>query len=155
MLGKIYKIVNSENSKVYIGSTQNELKQRFGEHLSAAKCSPGGIILYKEMNSLGSDKFRIELLSEVSVQNRAELAQIECFYQRLLSPSLNMLLAKKDPLYQKKYDDRHRAQIKKRKEQEIRCPCGKSFQIYRKNKHLLSNFHQNRLTRMAGLIIGA
>lgn len=35
--GKIYKLTNSDNQKIYIGKTIKPLEQRLKEHVTAAK----------------------------------------------------------------------------------------------------------------------
>jgi group I intron endonuclease len=73
-LGKIYKLVNSENDKIYVGSTGLQyLSKRLGHHrLRCLKCPTSGK-LYPAMNTIGMDKFRIILLESMPFTNKEEL----------------------------------------------------------------------------------
>lgn len=74
--GKIYKITNTEDSKLYIGKTIKDLATRFREHVTTAKRwakeelqgkkHPYQSRLYPAMNKYGYDKFRIELVEELT-----------------------------------------------------------------------------------------
>ena len=69
--GKIYKVVNSENDKVYIGSTVNTLKNRLAGHRAESKVH--NTSWYKAMRRIGCDKFSIELVKDFPCENRMEL----------------------------------------------------------------------------------
>ena len=69
--GKIYKIVNSENDKVYIGSTIKALKNRLAEHRYHSKVQNSSWC--KAMQRIGCDKFSIELVKDFPCENRMEL----------------------------------------------------------------------------------
>jgi hypothetical protein len=74
--GKIYKIVNSINNKVYIGSTVVALYMRMGGHRRHARIgrqSP----LHREMHSLGVDQFTMLLVRNAPCNNIEELVAIE------------------------------------------------------------------------------
>lgn len=53
--GYIYKIVNSENDKVYIGQTIRSIHKRFIEHLNCKRDT----VLIRAFNKYGRDKFKI------------------------------------------------------------------------------------------------
>lgn len=73
-LGKIYKIINSVNDKVYIGSTTRKyLSSRMSNHRADAKRCANFGKLYRAMNKIGSDKFSIELIEDYSCESKAEL----------------------------------------------------------------------------------
>ena len=61
--GKIYKISNSVNNKIYFGSTVTTVQERFESHLESSLV--GGGDLYKAMRKLGRDKFRVEQVKAV------------------------------------------------------------------------------------------
>lgn len=65
--GKIYIIRNIINSKVYIGQTTVDIKVRFQNHLSAARCGKDYVI-GRAIRKYGEDKFYIELLEECSIE---------------------------------------------------------------------------------------
>lgn len=73
--GKIYKIVNSENDKLYIGSTCRELSTRMAGHRSKAKLDPAPF--HKAMIAIGIHKFKIILIKPFPCNNKAELLSEE------------------------------------------------------------------------------
>ena len=74
--GKIYKIINSKNNKVYIGSTiRKTLHIRMKYHKSDSKKKK--MKLYDEMNKIGFQYFTILLLEEVEVESKGDLLKIE------------------------------------------------------------------------------
>lgn len=87
-IGRIYKIINSVNDKSYIGSTILPLKIRMQKHLIKSKLYPD-IKLYKCMNKLGHDKFKMILLKKVKIKNSEELKKIEQNYIDSIKPELN------------------------------------------------------------------
>lgn len=70
--GKIYKIVNSVNDVVYVGSTCEPLSRRMANHRAQAKFKPGGA-LHRAMIELGSDKFRIILVEDYPCSSKSHL----------------------------------------------------------------------------------
>lgn len=73
--GKIYKIVNTVNEKVYIGSTTLTLAQSMTNHRMGAKTKDTK--LYKAMRRHGVANFKIELIKSVSCSDRANLEYVE------------------------------------------------------------------------------
>ena len=64
-MGKIYRIINSVNSKVYIGKTIKSLNTRFSRHLINADKKINRC-LYDSINHYGKEAFKIELIEECS-----------------------------------------------------------------------------------------
>ena len=111
-LGFIYKIVNTENTDFYIGSTSGTLKIRLKTHFYSIDKKPN-IKLYKLMMDLGKDKFNIELVENVIYSNIEELRKKEQEYIERLKPSLNSINAfgkdkEKIRLNQKRKYDKHK-----------------------------------------------
>lgn len=78
MKGKIYKIYNDINDKLYIGKTLDTIENRLKEHKKDSKRSrmekrP----LYNAMNKYGAEHFYIELIEEVDLEL---LSQRECYW---------------------------------------------------------------------------
>ena len=71
--GKIYKIWNTENDKIFIGGTTQILTQRMGYHRSQARRGIHLSDLHTNMKSIGDKKFRIELIQEYPCQNKEQL----------------------------------------------------------------------------------
>jgi len=69
--GKIYKIVNTENDKVYIGSTTRTLAQRMGDHRYAAKTDRSK--LYKAMRWHGIEQFSVKLVKDYPCDTEQQL----------------------------------------------------------------------------------
>ena len=86
--GKIYKIVNSIDKLIYIGSTITSLNIRFSEHKYEAKRSPN-IKLYKHFAKYGIHHFEIKLIKKYPCNNKLELEIEEERYKLLLNAQLN------------------------------------------------------------------
>jgi group I intron endonuclease len=78
---KIYKITNDFNSEVYVGSTCDTLVKRFSGHKRTMKEKPGRT-LYKLMNEIGFERFRIELIENYSCEDKYQLRQREGYFIR-------------------------------------------------------------------------
>ncbi len=73
---KIYKITNDYNYDIYIGSTCDTLVKRFSCHkLEARKEHNKHRPVYKLINDIGFERFRIELVENCSVQDIYQLKQ--------------------------------------------------------------------------------
>jgi len=69
-------IRNSENDKVYIGSTTQKLNKRLNEHRSRA-ANGKRYLLYDEMRKIGTDKFTIEPILEIPGATQEEIHRAE------------------------------------------------------------------------------
>lgn len=77
--GKIYKITNAENGKVYVGQTRLTLQKRWSRHKdSVTKFSMDGL-LQRAFRKYGIDKFSIELLED-NIPTLSELNTREQYY---------------------------------------------------------------------------
>lgn len=76
--GRIYKITNIINGKIYIGQTIYPLSYRFTNHISDAKNNRGYAIA-SAIRKYGKENFTIELLEECSEEdlNNLEIKYIE------------------------------------------------------------------------------
>jgi hypothetical protein len=88
-IGKIYKLVNSLDGKICIGSTCQTLAKRKGEHKRHATKYVDRK-LYKHLNSIGWENVTIVLIENYACNNRDELKAREQYYIDLLKPSLTM-----------------------------------------------------------------
>ena len=73
MKGKIYKIYNDVNDKLYIGKTVSSIEKRFQEHCDDSKkerCEKRS--LYNAMNKYGIEHFFIELIEECDLKKLSE-----------------------------------------------------------------------------------
>ena len=90
-IGFIYKICNSVDDEVYVGSTKQTIHKRFQCHLSNTNREGlKNLTLYRKMESIGKDKFKVELLETVQFDDKYELFAREQFYMDELNPTLNM-----------------------------------------------------------------
>lgn len=74
--GRVYKIVNSVDSLVYVGSTMQTLSQRMTTHRNNVKREKQEL-LYQHMRELGISKFEILLLQETGPITREALRALE------------------------------------------------------------------------------
>ena len=70
-IGRIYKIINSKNDKIYIGSTKRSLQIRFDRHIS--KSYKGNTKIAKAMREIGVENFILILIKEYQCNNSQEL----------------------------------------------------------------------------------
>jgi hypothetical protein len=84
---KIYKLVNSVDDRIYVGSTCLILSKRFHMHKSRARNKPGPV--HHQLNAIGWDNVRIILIENVTCTSKEELLQREQHFIDLLKPSLN------------------------------------------------------------------
>ena len=90
---KIYKITNDYNDDIYIGSTCNSLVRRYNQHrLFSTYEKYQNIPLYKLINNIGFDRFRIQLIENYPCEDKYMLKQKEGEYIRELS-TLNKRIA--------------------------------------------------------------
>ena len=69
--GKIYKIVNDVNEKIYIGSTTQPLHKRMHSHRTAIKTKTSN--LHSAMKELGVEHFQIILIEDFPCASKREL----------------------------------------------------------------------------------
>ena len=90
---KIYKITNDYNDDVYIGSTCDTLGRRFSKHKSDSKQEKHiHKPLYRLINDIGFDRFRIQLIDNYLCEDKYMLKQKEGEYIRQLG-TLNKNIA--------------------------------------------------------------
>ena len=85
---KVYKMVNSVDNQIYIGSTTQPLSKRLGQHKTdSLKKKP--LCVHLHFNTIGWETVRIILIENVECFNREQLLMREQHYINLLNPSLN------------------------------------------------------------------
>lgn len=82
--GKIYKITNLVNGKIYVGKTALTLEERFSAHWNDAKSNHTNQILHHAMRKYGIENFIIELIEEcnLDVINEREMYWIKTLDSR-------------------------------------------------------------------------
>jgi len=79
--GKIYIIKNTENDKVYVGSTSGTLNKRLSKHVWSRN-SKTNMPLYAAMRDIGKDCFYIELIEDYACENITQLRAREGYWIR-------------------------------------------------------------------------
>jgi group I intron endonuclease len=89
--GKIYKIVNDVDGKIYIGSTCSKFNKRRNEHVSLAKKKPNRPV-YAHFNTIGWETFKLVLIELYPCNSKMELEKRERYWIEQLKPELNVHL---------------------------------------------------------------
>jgi len=91
--GKIYQILNTVDTEIYVGSTCQPLSKRMATHRGSANSSEKkDKLLYTHVKNIGIDKFYIELIEEYPCENIEQLRKREGHYIRELG-TLNHVIA--------------------------------------------------------------
>jgi group I intron endonuclease len=88
VFGKIYKLVNNVDDKIYIGSTCTTLARRKSDHKASSKKKPNRPV-YQHVNAIGWDNVEIILIEAFACNNKMELEKRERYYIDSLKPELN------------------------------------------------------------------
>ena len=169
--GKIYKITNDYNDDIYVGSTCDLLTKRFSSHKKCLnKQEMNHRPLYKLMNEIGFERFRIQLIEEYPCEDKYQLRQREGHFIREIG-TLNMVVAgrkykeyyeenkeaikERNKDYNKQYIEEHKDIIAEKKsvydkqrrinEESFVCECGGKCFKDKKNRHFQSKMHKNYL----------
>lgn len=86
--GKIYKLVNTVDNRIYIGSTATELSKRLHQHKITARKEIERKV-YRELNTIGWEHVRIIQIEAFRCQTKQELIAREQYHMDLLKPELN------------------------------------------------------------------
>ena len=76
IIGRVYRLSNSIDNYIYIGSTTLPLNKRLGNHMYDYN-RDYNMNLYRHMRKIGLSKWAIELLEWKAVKNTDELRVIE------------------------------------------------------------------------------
>lgn len=97
--GFIYRLVNSVDDNVYIGSTMRTIKMRLNDHKFNARHSKESSKLYVHMCKVGVDNCSIELVKDFKLITRTQLEQAEYI---AISKQDKALLLNTDTEYKKR-----------------------------------------------------
>ena len=142
---KIYKLVNSVNKEIYVGSTCVALHLRMSLHRIEAQRSPN-TKLNQKMNELGQDKFRIKLIKDFPCANKQELlSELENIVNEL-KPQYNTFNSTEAIAKRKVNKVKTNIMNKERKPQvrvneSFRCQCGGKFTDKEKFRHYKTKKH--------------
>ena len=145
---KIYKIVNTENDKFYIGSTTQPLHKRICEHRKKHnKCMSKTLCvdLYK---------CSIILIEEIECDNKIQLLRKEReYFDKYKKEGLN-IVNKIRPMrtqqeikeYKKQYETDNKEKFRARKTMKYTCECGSICSIGNKSIHNKTKKHLKFIT---------
>lgn len=88
-LGKVYKLVNNVDDKIYVGSTCDGLHIRKSKHKYDSKKSPNQPV-YVHCNNIGWDNVDIILIGNFPCNSKEELLYHERYYIELYKSELNI-----------------------------------------------------------------
>jgi hypothetical protein len=142
--GKIYKITNDYNDDVYVGSTCDLLTKRFSGHKKGINSkTKQNTLIYKLMNEIGFERFRIELIEDFPCQDKYQLRQREGHFIRELG-TLNMRIeCRTDKEYQKDNKDKKKEIDKKYNENNKQKIQEYHKEYYEVNKEKIQEYRGN------------
>jgi group I intron endonuclease len=116
--GKIYKITNDYNDDIYIGSTCDSLCKRFSNHKAHSTLEhKKHTLLYKLVNEIGFNRFKIELIEEYPCSDKYTLRQREGYFIREMG-TLNQLIAgRTNKEYHKEHQKAYYERVKEHKKE--------------------------------------
>ena len=140
--GKIYKLVNSVNDKLYIGGTCMSLAQRKSNHKSKAKVKINRPV-YKQLNEIGWINVSIILIEDYPCDNKDSLIKREQYWIDELKPVLNFHPAYKPLDKLGEWYREHKQEVKLYRSARIICECGMDIRRGDKVRHTRSQNHLN------------
>jgi hypothetical protein len=168
---KVYKITNDYNDDVYVGSTCDTLGKRYSKHKSDMKKEKyKHYKLYKLMNKIGFERFRIQLIIDYPCEDVYQLTQKEGEFIRQMG-TLNKQItgSKKKEYYEsnknkikevhKEYYESNKNKIKEvQKEyyesnknkilENTQCECGREAAKCHLNRHMKSQKHIKQMEQL-------
>ena len=139
--GNIYKITNDYNDDIYIGSTCDTLVKRYSSHKYDAKKNEKQFLLYKLMNEIGFERFRIELIENYPCEDIYQLRQREGYFIREIG-TLNEKVAGRE---HKEYRESNKDKIKE-KNQEYKEKHKERLSEHKKEKY--KENHEQELEKL-------
>jgi len=166
--GKIYKLVNSVDDKIYVGSTCELLRVRKYKHKYDAKIKPAYV--HTHLNQIGWDNVDIILIEAFECKNKDELHKRERHYIDELKSELNKQLPTRTKVEwrednkerrlkynkdryaikkveilaaQKEYYEKNKDIINAKVNIKTQCECGGSYLKKHKSNHMKTQKHIN------------
>lgn len=111
----IYKIYNTENDNIYIGSTKQSINARFRNHKHATRQGSSRKI-HNQMRDLGVDKFHVVEIDRQEVEDRQSQLKLETEWVERFQSELNIRRPYTSDVKKleiaRTYKQNHKAQIK-------------------------------------------
>ena len=129
--GKIYKLVNNVDDKIYIGSTCGTLRLRKSKHKSELKNKkyPNRNV-YKHLKEVGWENVEIILIENYECKCKDELHARERYWIDELKPELNKCRTTITDVERKEYY-----------RQKFNCECGGKYRKDNKTNHEKTKKH--------------
>jgi group I intron endonuclease len=150
--GKIYKILNSVDGEVYVGSTIEPLCKRMYKHRHDSN-KRTHYPLYQHMNKLGRDNFYIELIEKCNCSSKEELLAKEGEWIRNIG-TLNAKIAGRTR-NQWQQDNHERRMVKAKVYRDAHKEEGKAYhkQRYEQNKNEINAKAREQMTCTCGAVL--
>ncbi len=165
--GKIYKLLNTIDDEVYIGSTTQPLHKRLSWHKQDANGMCKTARVYTHMRELGVDKFYIELIEEFPCTNNSMLTAREGTFIRELGTLNTVVAGRTRQEYQienkqrlneisAKYHREHKEELNKKNRAyasvKIVCDCGSEMRRDSLSGHKKSQKHKDLMEQLEKLL---
>jgi len=162
--GRIYKIINSIDNEIYVGSTFNQLRHRWQNHKQdykkwinrkCDKCS-----IYEKFKLLGIENFKIMLIKEYLVYrehkkdkkhlhskeqlwiNKLKCININCAFNPIPEKEYQKRYYENNKDTIKEYKKQWREDNKEKLRQKFNCSCGGKYTHDSKSKHMKTDKHK-------------
>jgi len=170
--GKIYKLVNDVDDKIYIGSSCNVLATRLNQHKAKSKCYPDRHV-YKHLNEIGWESVKIILVEDYPCDTKKHLEARERHWIDTLKPELNKQFPTRTKVeyridnkekiaeykqqyridnkekiaeYHQQYYNENRTVLLENRKIKYECSCGGCYTTRHKSSHEKSKKHQQWLS---------
>ena len=146
---KIYKVLNTVDDEVYVGSTTQSLSKRMGKHRRNA--TQRNTQLYQHMNNIGINNFYIELIETYPCNNTDELHKREGEWIRQMGTLNQIVSGRTAQQYRADNKDKLREQnLQYRKQNNIICTCVCGSLVHKLNmcKHIKTEKHKQFIEAM-------
>ena len=141
--GIIYKITNTINSDIYIGSTTSDLETRMIKHKSDAKKRPDISRFYTYMNEIGIDNFDIELVEEFPCESKEALQNREGELIREMGTLNHRIENRTRQEYDKEWKQNNRDSINEKRRERRKANPEKTKEENIKNREYKKKYAEN------------
>jgi len=161
-IGKIYKIIHNQSNIIYIGSTFNNLKDRFYNHKITFKQyinnNHSEIAIYPYFLKYGIENFKIVLIKEYEVIDKKHLESKEQLWiNKLKSINKNNSFSIYK-LYQKQYQIKNKDELLKKQKEYNKNNKDKikvyKKEYYKKNKDIINKIIKEKNKEKINCICG-
>ena len=151
--GKIYKITNNINSEVYVGSTCDILRKRFNTHTrQITQESKKNRPLYKLMNELGTDVFRIDLIEDCPCDDKQALRQREGYWIRQMGTLNKVIAGRTAKEAHHEYEKTEKRIQYQQSEARKASKCQHAKENYEKNKDEINEYRREKVLCECGFL---